>query len=651
MKKIPVLLSLILIAQFGFSQTPEKPNFILIMADDLGYGDVGFTENNIPDGRDYFLDGNYDEQPDNWDCPIITTDLDNLAAEGLELNNFYSIGPVCSPTRGSFLTGRHYGRFGVFSANTGALPEHEITVATICKTQGYKTGHFGKWHIGTLDENRSPKTARRGRPEFVAKPWERGYDYFFGTESSINTYNPQPTEFNPNGANADSKNPYMEVTVSGGNTTIAYPALTSSDHADLDDSNIMIDKVEDFIDVAKNDNKPFLATVWIHAPHEPFNAGPTDLALYPAANYTQDQRDYYGCVTAMSRAIGRLNQYLKDNNLDQNTVVLFTSDNGPEGKFKNGAYTKPGFAGDLRGRKRSTYNGGVLVPSFIKWPGKTTAATETTYQCSVLDILPSIVEATGYTMPDARPLDGESMIPFLEGNQTARNNTIPFLDNKKMAWIEGDVKFIINKNGEPKEAYNMISDRPENTNIIANYNATEIQKIWDDCIAWNSSVNKSYWGLDYVPEPFTPSEYLALQNNQTDGDPSTTLSEADYQAALIGTWQGLDNVDVSETSEGGIKQEPVIPASPLSAIEYNLDGDYKFSVFPNPTADSFAIKGKLDGYKIKVFDIKGSVIKSIDGANNEQKVNIIKEPKGLYLVLLQNKTTGAIEFQKVLIKK
>ena len=129
------------------------------------------------------------------------------------------------------------------------------------------------------------------------------------------------------------------------------------------------------------------------------------------------------------------------------------------------------------------------------------------------------------------------------------------------------------------------------------------------------------------------------------------LAKQHYQAALIGTWQGLDNVDVSETSEGGIKQEPVIPASPLSAIEYNLDADYKFSVFPNPTADSFAIKGKLDGYKIKVFDIKGSVIKSIDGANNEQKVNIIKEPKGLYLVLLQNKTTGAIEFQKVLIKK
>jgi len=197
----------------------------------------------------------------------------------------------------------------------------------------------------------------------------------------------------------------------------------------------------------------------------------------------------------------------------------------------------------------------------------------------------------------------------------------------------------------------MISDRPENTNVIANYNATEIQKIWDDCIAWNSSVNKSYWGLDYIPEPFTPSEYLALQNNQTDGDSSTTLSEAEYQAALIGTWQGLANVDVSETSEGGIKQEPVIPASPLSAIEYSLDGDYKFNVFPNPTADSFAIKGKLDGYKIKVFDIKGSVIKSIDGLNNEQKVNIAKEPKGLYLVLLQNKTTGTIEFQKVLIKK
>ena len=109
-------------------------------------------------------------------------------------------------------------------------------------------------------------------------------------------------------------------------------------------------------------------------------------------------------------------------------------------------------------------------------------------------------------------IDGKSIIPYLNDptNNGTRQNAIPFLDNKKMAWIEGDVKFIINKNGEPKEAYNMISDRPESTDLIANYNATDIQKIWDDCIAWNSSVNKSYWGLDYVPEPFTPSESIIV---------------------------------------------------------------------------------------------------------------------------------------------
>jgi arylsulfatase A-like enzyme len=649
MKKIPLLLSLILIAQYSFSQTSNKPNIILIMADDLGYGDVGFTENNIPAG-DYFWDGNFDGQSDGaWDTPIQTPELDALAGEGLELSNFYSIGPVCSPTRGAFLTGRHYGRFGVFSANTGALPEHEITLATMCKTQGYKTGHFGKWHIGTLDENRSPKTARRGRPEFVAKPWERGYDYFFGTESSISTLNPQVNAFDPNAAGAETKNPYVEYNAEDTNPAPSYPGGLIGD-----DSQIMVDRVKTFITNAENEDKPFLATVWIHAPHEPFVASASDKAIY--SSYTDQEQDYFGCITAMSRAIGNLNDFLKANNLDENTIVLFTSDNGPEGKFKNGGYQKPGRAGNLRGRKRSTYNGGVLVPSFIKWPGKTDVTgfpKESTYQTSVLDIFPTIMEVTGYTMPDTRPIDGKSIIPYLNDptSNGTRQNAIPFLDNKKMAWIEGDVKFIINKNGEPTEAYNMISDRPENTNVIANYNATEIQKIWDDCIAWNSSVNKSYWGLDYVPEPFTPSEYLALQNNQTDGDSSTTLSEAEYQAALIGTWQGLDNVDVSETSEGGIKQEPVIPASPLSAIEYNLDGDYKFNVFPNPTANSFAIKGKLDGYKIKVFDIKGSVIKSIDGLNNEQKVNISQEPKGLYLVLLQNKTTGTIEFQKVLIKK
>ena len=606
------------------------------MADDLGYGDVGFTENNIPMG-DYDFDG----VPEVWDTPILTPELDALAGESLELSNFYSIGPVCSPTRGAFLTGRHYGRFGIFAANQGALPSEEITLADMCKSKGYATGHFGKWHIGTLDENRSPKPDRKGRPEYLAEPWERGYDYFFGTESSISTWDPQPGPYK----GGNDGNPYVVYDINNGATPEIVTESLSGD-----DSEVMIDKVIPFIQNAQEDDKPFLAVVWFHAPHEPFEAGPSDKALY--SSYSNDEKNYYGCVTAMSRQVGRLNDFLKANNLDENTIVLFTSDNGPEGKLKdNGTpndisddyFTKPGSAGNLRARKRSTYNGGVLVPSFIKWPGKTDqphVPAETTYQSSVLDLFPSIAEAIGYEMPDDRPIDGRSILPFLEGTISQRENAIPFLDSKKMAWIEEGIKFRINKSGEPVEAYNMITDRGENTNLIGNYSVAEKEAIQDDCLEWNCSVNWSYWGYDYLPDPFTPSEVEVLENNQTDSDPNNNLSEEALQAAVSNTWEGLSNITCED-----------VPTSPLSAIEFLEQDNFDFTLFPNPTVDRFVLEGALSGCVIKIANINGVVLETFSGNQQKLNVSLAAYPSGFYVVLVENEQNGTIQYRKIVIKQ
>ncbi|MBV1888047.1 MAG: sulfatase-like hydrolase/transferase [Urechidicola sp.] len=632
MKKI-LILSL-LIVQIGIAQE-GSPNIILIMADDLGYGDVGFTENNIPMG-DYDFDGT----PEAWDTPILTPELDDLAGESLELSNFYSVGPVCSPTRGAFLTGRHYGRFGIFAANQGALPAEEITLATMCKSKGYATGHFGKWHIGTLDENRSPKPHRRGRPEYLAEPWERGYDYFFGTETSISTWDPQPGTYN----GGDSGNPYVVYDVNDETTPKIVTESLSGD-----DSEVMIDKVIPFIENAQAENKPFLAVVWFHAPHEPFKAGPDDKALY--SSYTDEEQDYYGCVTAMSRQVGRLNDFLEANNLDENTIILFTSDNGPEGKLKDNNtpddisddyYTKPGRAGNLRGRKRSTYNGGVLVPSFIKWPGKTDhedMPAESTYQSSVLDLFPTIAEEIGYEMPDTRPMDGRSLIPFLDGNITQRENAIPFLDSKKMAWIENDIKFKINKSGLPVEAYNMITDRAESTNLINTYSDEDIDAIQADCIEWNCSVNWSYWGYDYLPDPFTPSEVQVLENNQTDSDGDNDLSESELEIAIDDTWEGLNNITCAE-----------VPESPLSVIEHE-EQDLRFNIYPNPATDKIQINGQLEGYKIRVVDIKGIVLGTYSSNQNELSIDFSSFPSGAYIVTLENKFNADLDFRKIVIKQ
>jgi arylsulfatase A-like enzyme len=630
------LLLILLMSNFAIAQ--DSPNIILIMADDLGYGDVGFTENNIPMG-DYDFDGT----PEVWDTPILTPELDALAGESLELSNFYSVGPVCSPTRGSFLTGRHYGRFGIFAANKGALPAEEITIANMCRSKGYATGHFGKWHIGTLDENRSPKTDRRGRPEYVAQPWERGYDYFFGTESSISTWDPQVGTYN----GGDSGNPYVVYDIDDESTPKIVTESLSGD-----DSEVMVDKVIPFIEKSRDANKPFLAVVWFHAPHEPFHAGPDDLALYDENLYSDDERNYYGCVTAMSRQIGRLNQYLKDNNLEDDTIILFTSDNGPEGKLKDNDtpsdisddyFTKPGRAGNLRKRKRSTYNGGVLVPSFIKWPGKTDELNdpvETTYQTSVMDIFPSIAEAINYEMPDSRPMDGKSIISFLEGNVTQRENAIPFLDSKKMAWIDDDVKYIINKSGDPVEAYDMVSDRGEATNIIGNYTSSQIAAIKDACIEWNCSVNWSFWGYDYLPEPFTPSEVKVIENNQTDSDSSNDLTAEEYDLAIATSWEGLLNITCDD-----------VPTSPLSVIENENDKSIQFNIFPNPTVDSFQIKGDLENYIVRIIDVHGSILDSFSNNKNELGIDLSNFKNGIYIISFENKKNPVIKFRKILIKQ
>ena len=147
-------------------------NFILCMTDDLGWGDPGYNGNQI----------------------IKTPNLDDMASGGLVFNRFYSSSPVCSPTRGSCLTGRHPYRYGIFGANTGHLPKEEITLAGILKGKGYRTGHFGKWHLGTL--TKSIKDSNRGGIDggkHYAPPWEHGFEVCFSTEAKVPTYDPMLT--------------------------------------------------------------------------------------------------------------------------------------------------------------------------------------------------------------------------------------------------------------------------------------------------------------------------------------------------------------------------------------------------------------------------------------------------------------------------
>ncbi|MDC1106697.1 sulfatase-like hydrolase/transferase [Prolixibacteraceae bacterium] len=448
------------------SQKKSSPNVILIMADDLGYGDVGFNGNKV----------------------IETPHLDALSKKGVTFTNFYAGGPVCSPTRGTCLTGRHYARYGIYHANVGHLPKEEVTIVDLLKEKGYATGHFGKWHLGTVVKGVSSKGEKRKPTLNFNPPWEQGYDDSFVTESAVSTWN--PTEH--------KKRYHLNEYYHNG--------VQETENLEGDDSRIIMDRVIPFIDTAKKENKPFLSVIWFHAPHEPAVAGPEYKKKY--SQYSEGKQNYYGCITALDDQVGRLVEHLKENGQLDNTVIFFCSDNGPEGIEVSDR--RPGTTGGLRGRKRSLYCGGVGVPAFVVWPGVANAGERTGYISSTLDYLPTLVDGLGLAKVDDRPIDGTSLVPMLIGESSERPTPLPFMFTQKGAVIYKGLKFLTAK-GELKEVYDLRNDRLETTNIYDKH-SEEVEEMKTYLKAWDKSCRRSQKGDDYKSdfEPVDPWKGLKL---------------------------------------------------------------------------------------------------------------------------------------------
>lgn len=420
-----------------FSQQSSPPNIILIMADDLGWGDVGFNGNRN----------------------IKTPCLDSLASQGTVLTHFYAGAPLSSPTRASVLTGRNAFRTGVFSANEGILRPEEKTLPEYLKTIGYTTGHFGKWHMGTLTYTEID--ANRGRPENVNlfnPPSEHGYDESFVTESKVPTCDPMFAPIRNNGRFWDRIGHEQPKKLYG---TSYWDTNNEKvvDNLDGDDSRIIMDRVLPFISKAVSKESPFLATIWFHTPHLPCVAEPKYASMYEG--YSMEQRNYFGCITAMDAQISRLIVFLKRNDLYDNTIILFCSDNGPE-------INTPGSAGVLRGMKRSLYEGGIRVPSFIVWGKRNKDFTQTMSQpSSTDDYLPTLADLCGFSLSDERKIDGESLLPFLTGQTTKRKKPLVFCSGSQGAVVLGHFKLYVSKN--KTELYNLDVDPNEQHDISATY--------------------------------------------------------------------------------------------------------------------------------------------------------------------------------------
>ncbi|BCS31500.1 arylsulfatase [Luteitalea sp. TBR-22] len=378
----------------------ERPNVIVILADDMGYGDLGSYGNPT----------------------IRTPHLDRLAAEGQRWTSFYAGGPVCSPSRAALLTGRLPVRSGVYGrenpttgANSGpgvfgpslptGLPSSEVTIAEMLKARGYATALIGKWHLGD-------------RPEML--PSTQGFDLHFGLPYS-NDMDPAPGLRVTRDMMLEPRSEYWAGRLLRNGEVVERPIQQETLTERLTDEAIR------FVDA--NRRRPFFMLLAHPMPHVPLFRSKAFAGRSAAGVYGD-------VIEELDANVGRLIAALRRDGLDRRTLVVFTSDNGPWRVYDQ----QGGSAGPLRDGKASTWEGGYRVPGIFWAPGR--VAPGTIRQIGAhLDLLPTIAALTGATRPTDRPLDGVDLLPTLQRGEPSARTTFGFWRNDElMAFRSGPWK-------------------------------------------------------------------------------------------------------------------------------------------------------------------------------------------------------------------
>ncbi|MDF1752261.1 MAG: sulfatase-like hydrolase/transferase [Verrucomicrobiales bacterium] len=364
----------------------QPPNIAVVLCDDLGYGDLGC-----------------------YGHPVIKTPrIDAFAAESLTFTQCYSAAPNCSPARTGLITGRTPWRVGIHNWIPFMSPMHvkaeEITIATLLQDAGYQTCHVGKWHLNGLFN-------LPGQPQ----PNDHGFDHWFATQNNALPNHRDPYNFVRNGIPVGPLKGY------------AAPLVIDEAIAWLKGK-------------SRTEEKPFFQFICVHEPHEPIATDPKYEALY--AEYPDPaRRAHHGNITQMDDAFGRYLDALDDLKLTENTLVFFTSDNGPAitGMHPYGS------SGPLRDKKGAIYEGGIRVPGILRWPGKTKANSRSNTPVSGVDLLPTLCELAGIEPPRDRKIDGSSFLPLLKGEPFQREVPLYWHFNRakspvKVAMRDGDWK-------------------------------------------------------------------------------------------------------------------------------------------------------------------------------------------------------------------
>ena len=403
------LLLLFLIPQAGlWSAETSKPNIVVFLADDMGWGDSATYGHKL----------------------IQTPNLDKLASQGVKFTQCYSACGVCSPSRSAILTGRTPYRNGVWRHLSGNHEAHlrtsEITYPKLLKTIGYETCHVGKWHLNS-------------RPQFnddkFPQPGDHGYDYWFATHNNASPSHKNPNNFYRNGKPVGELNGYSAQLV-------AAEAVR-------------------WLRAVRDESKPFALSIWVHEPHSPIATDPRFSDLYNG----HDNSTYMGNITQLDHALGQVMLALDREGVSENTLLIFTSDNGPVARFG-------GTTGGLRGGKRSDHEGGIRVPGVARWPGHIKPETVSDVPVVGTDIFATVLDITGIPIPKDRTIDGVSMVPAFSGKPVERK--IPLFwrthvspPGNRVALRIGDWKLVGNDTLTEFQLYEIQKDWKEEHDLAA----------------------------------------------------------------------------------------------------------------------------------------------------------------------------------------
>jgi arylsulfatase A-like enzyme len=365
------LAAVLVLAGPRVSGAEKKPNVVLILADDLGYGDVGC----------------YGQKR------IKTPNLDRLAAQGVRFTQFYAGCTVCTPSRCTLMTGLHTGHCAERGNGDEGNAINEPTLAQLLKRAGYDTAAIGKWGIG--------------EPGSLNVPGRKGFDYFFGYLDNVHAHNYYPSFLWRNDQKVKLPNVVPDEKPSGGGVS-SNKAVYSND--------LFAEESLEYIDAHKD--RPFFLYLPFTIPHANDEAGKhgtevPELGIYKNEDWPDVEKGYAAMVTRLDGYVGQIVEKLKSDGLEDNTLVIFTSDNGPH---KEGGHDPAFFEdwGPLRGFKRDLTEGGIREPMIVRWPGHTHAGTTCDYIGGFQDFLPTLARVAGVTPPER--IDGINFVAAVEGN-------------------------------------------------------------------------------------------------------------------------------------------------------------------------------------------------------------------------------------------